>query len=158
MTNEWPKSSATNATASVEGTFSIDKLKAAMRKLYGPIPDDVIAVSMLFLPNKALEFVDDKGKIYAMSLAMWRRLEVEAQRSAPIGANNLLAGSPFRSAVGIPVVFDGDGPNWHRACDRIVRCIEAGREQHSFVERLRLEAKLFRDNSGNNSNRGAGEG
>lgn len=87
MTDEWPKSTATNATDDGSGTFSIDKLKAAMRKLDGLISDDVITVSMLFLPDKALEFVDDKGKVFAMGTAMWHRLKARTSselRSAPI--------------------------------------------------------------------------
>lgn len=138
--SDWPKSTATNSTPADGGAFSIEKLKAAMRELDKLAPgDDVIAVSMLFLPDKALEFVDDKGKVYAMGPAMWHRLKAATKHlEPPIGSPMLV---PFG---GLPVVFEGDDDTWRGVRDRIIRSIEAAEEQSSFMSRLRLELALLR--------------
>lgn len=144
MSDDWPKSTCTNANAATEeNTFTPEKLRAMVRKMDAFVSDDVIAVSMLFPPDKALEFPDDKGKVWAIGLAAWHRLKAEAERNKPIGAADLLGSGPAAPFLGMRVVFEHDGEVWDETVQRILRSMEAAVGQSEFMSRLMLELKLM---------------
>lgn len=49
--------------------LTYEKLMAMVRKMDALISDDVIAVSMLFPPDKVFSFPDERGTVWAMGMA-----------------------------------------------------------------------------------------
>lgn len=133
MSDKWPKSTATNATAGVEGTFSIDTLKAAMRRMDAlRLEDDVIAVSMLCPPDKCFKFTDEKGTVHAMSPAMLHRLTQHA-KTQPVQISPLFGAPTPGTLGGVPVIYaDELDEAAGRVRERIKRSVEAAVEVQAW--------------------------
>jgi hypothetical protein len=128
-----------------ESTFSIAKLREMMRK-FEELPQDEIAVSMLFPPDKVSVFTDDRGTVYAMGPALFQRLKAHAKENeAAPWQSNLALVSAYTHVCGIPFIFaDEASPAAARVKQRIARALCSAIEVHDFMKRLGFQERLLR--------------